>query len=74
MKGSPIAKIGNGLFFFSKATFKAEHLWYLYNINNKKKQKRIFNTAKKPSYKIILFLSLSHLNKGTIILPRQTCP
>lgn len=43
--------------FFSKVTFKAGHLCYLHNTNNKEKHKGIFNTAKEPSYKIILFLS-----------------
>lgn len=45
------------IFFFPTVTFKAGHLCYLHNTNNKKRYKGIFNTAKEPSYKIILFLS-----------------
>lgn len=73
MKRSPIVKISTE--FFSKATFKAEHLSYLHD-NNKEKHKGRLKRAKKPSsyvFKYFYFcLSNCHLNKGAIILPRQT--
>lgn len=53
MKGSPIAKISTG--FFPKVTFKAGHLCYSHNINNKKKHKGILKTAKEPSYYAIKY-------------------
>ena len=53
MKGSPIVKISTE--FFSKATFKAGHLCYSHNINNKKKHKGILKTAKEPSYYAIKY-------------------
>lgn len=43
------------MIFFSNATFKAGHLCYLHNANNKKKHKGRLKTAKESSSYAIKF-------------------